>query len=93
VFRPGSTDDFPIMIEEQVDRPALLIEEHNISSFVGLAYTLAYSPVTNSGLSYSVASSGAPYRHRNIFGAAIGRSSHALKCFVRSSCLSYERGD
>ncbi len=92
MFRPGSTDDFPIMMEEQVGHPGLLIEEHNISSFVGLEYTLAHSPVTDSGLPYCVASSGEPYRHGTVVGTAIGRNSHALKLFVRSSCASYERG-
>jgi hypothetical protein len=64
------------MMEQQVGHPGLLIEEHNISSVVGLEYALAHCPCTDSGLSYGFSSS-----------AAIGRNSHALKCFVRCQTL------
>jgi hypothetical protein len=91
-FRPGSADDFPVMIEENDGRPGLLIEEHDISSSVGLEHVSTHCPVTNSERLYCVASSGTPYRHGIVAGAGTRRNSRALEFFLCRGCVLYERG-
>jgi hypothetical protein len=80
------------MIEECASRPGLLIEEHDISSSVGLEHVSTHCPVTDSWLFYCVASSGAPHRHGTVAGAGAGRNSRALEFFIYRACVLHERG-
>ena len=41
MFRPGSTDDFPDMVEGRVDCPGLLMEEGSISFSLPLKWLVA----------------------------------------------------
>jgi hypothetical protein len=81
------------MIEECSSRTRFLIEEHDISSSVGLEHVPAHCPVTDSGLFYCIASGGTSYRHGIVAGAGAGRDSRAMEFFLCRGCVLYERGN
>ena len=81
-FRPGSGDDFPVMIEER-----------DISSSVGLQRVSTHCPVANSELPCYVAYSRTPYRYGIVAGAGAGRNLRALEFFVGRGCVLHERGE
>jgi hypothetical protein len=91
IFGHGSAEDFPVMIEKHVCRPALLLEELDNSHFFGLEHVSAHYPVTGSCLFHSVASSGALYRTEVISVSRTSGNPLAPEFFVRRGCVLHRR--